>query len=159
MKKLILLLSAACIALCLSSCGEPPSVATVFDADFTVSRSGEDYSGRLSLTGESLTVAMTAPFTVEGMSFDYTDEGLTISRGGLSASANSDYIPAAAIPSVLHDTLTYIGQAAYIGSDGGEDSFTLPTPYGEATLTARDGDPVRLADDYSGLTFEFSAVR
>lgn len=144
--------------MCLTACGEPPTAADSFKADFSVSRDGIAYSGALTLTDSGLSVTMTAPYTVEGMRFDYTSDGLSISRGGLSAKANPDYISANAIPSVLHNTLTYLSQAAYTGSGNGEDSFTLPTPYGEAVITASNGAPISLTDPYSGLEITFDNV-
>lgn len=155
-KKHLFLLCIALLPLfCLAACGEPPTVSADFAADFHVTQDETDYCGTLSLDGENLHIEMTEPYTVAGTGFDYAGKELTITAGGHSTQANSDYLPSRAVPSVLHNTLAYLAQAAYTDSEDGADRFTLPTPHGEATLTARDSLPVSLYDPHTKLTFTF----
>lgn len=156
MKRIIAVISLISAILCLTSCRtEPPALSDSFSADFSVTDGTTEYSGNLEKTDSGLRVTFSEPYTVSGMSFEYTDEGMSIGSRGLSTLANSDYIPSRAVPSVLHNTTAYISQAAYKGSEDGEDIFTLPTPYGEAELRAINGAPISLSDSPSGLTFTF----
>ena len=38
---------------------------------------------------------------------------------------NCDYIPSAALPSMLHNALTYLDSASYKGSEDGDDIYYL----------------------------------
>lgn len=156
MKRIICMIAAVPVALGLTACGEPPTVDSEFEADFSVVQDGSEYTGRLSVGEEGMSVDITAPYTVAGLGFDYSADGLSIRLGGLSANANCDYIPSTAVPEVLHNTLTYLGQAQYKETSDGEDSFTLPAPNSEAEITAKDGVPTGLYDPHSGLSFCFT---
>lgn len=156
MKCFFSLILALALTAMLCSCGEPPTVNADFSADFAVTQDGTDYRGALTLADGALTVSFTAPYTVAGMTFGYSGEGLTISRGDLGTVVNCDYIPASAAPEVLHNALAYLPQASYAESDESGDHFTLPTPYGDALLTAEDGVPTALSDPHTGMSFTFT---
>ena len=142
--------------LLLSACrGEPPTVKDAFTLSFTVSQDDVDYAGILDRTEDSLTVTMTAPYTVRGTAFCYRDGGLSIDYAAHSTQANCDYLPSKSIPTVLYNASAYLSQAVYTESRDGEDHFTLPSPYGDTQLTVADGIPVQLCDPYSGLSFSF----
>lgn len=158
MKRILSLIICLIPLLSLSACGEPPTVESNFTVSFTVSQDDTDYAGTLSRKDDSLNIQMSAPYTVKGMEYHYQDGELSLSYGGHSTKANCDYLPADSVPEVLFDTLTYLPQATFIESNGGEDSFNLPTPYGDASLTARDGIPTSLYEPYSGLEFSFNAI-
>ncbi len=155
MKRIILLLSAVLLSVVLCSCGEPPTLNTDFSTDFSVTQDDVGYQGTLAVADGALSVDMTAPYTVAGLRFGYDENGLTIGCGGLETVANSDYIPPSSVPAILHNTLAYLPQATYTESSDSGDSFSLPTPYGEAQITAVDGVPKELYDPHSGLTFTF----
>ncbi len=157
MKRLLLILAVILIAL-LSACGEPPTVSTEFDADFAVTQEDIAYKGTLTLSDGTLSVVFSEPYTVQGMAFNYGADGMRITYAGHETAANCDYIPSKAIPQVLHNALAYLPQATYTGSDESGDCFSLPTPYGEATLTAKDGVPTALDDPHAGLRFRFIAT-
>ena len=77
--------------LLLSACrGEPPTVKDAFTLSFTVSQDDVDYAGILDRTEDSLTVTMTAPYTVRGTAFCYHDGGLSINYAAHSTPANCD---------------------------------------------------------------------
>ena len=156
MKRVFLIILSFILMLCLSACGNPPELAGDFESEFSVTLDESSYKGRISLNGGELSIALTEPYTVSGMRFEYSDKELSIDFGGHSTKANCDYIPAGAIPSVLHNTLAYISKAEYRGREDGTDTYTVMTPYGEAIIKAADGIPVSLEDPYSGLRFEFT---
>lgn len=156
MKRILSLSALICILLSLSACSsEPPSLADAFGADFSTVLGDTEYHGRLSSDNDSLTLLMTAPYTVEGMSFEYTDDGLSIGKGGMNTEINCDYIPSAALPSMLHNALAYLDSSSYKGNDNGEDIYTLPTPYGDAEIRALNGLPRMLTlPDGAEINFE-----
>ncbi len=157
MKRIIVLFITLISVLCLSSCkAEPPGPDSAFISDFSVTDGDMDYSGSVELNESGMTISLNEPYTVSGMSFTYNVDGMSISRGGLSAKANSDYIPSRAVPSVLHDALSYLSQAEYQSTEDGEDIYTLPTPYGEAELTAENGRIRSMKVPYAALEFDFS---
>lgn len=143
----------------LSACGEPPELNTDFTAEFSAVHNGTEYCGRLSAGRGRLSILMTAPYTVSGLGFDYDGSRLNMSLGGLNAAVNSGYLPSAAVPEALHNTLAYLDQAAYSGTEDSQDVYTLPSPYGDAKLTAVNGYPLSLYDPHTGMTFCFSQSR
>lgn len=155
MKRILALSILFILMLTLSACSEPPTVNAEFTAPFSVQYNGIDYAGTVSNSGSSLTLSMTAPYTVQGMVFDYQDSTLSVRYADCAANANADYLPSDSIPSILHNNLAYLAQASYDSSQDGADSFTLPTPYGEAALTAKEGIPTSLTDPKSGIEFTF----
>ena len=157
MKRLFCIILSACLILCLSACGEPPTVQTDFAAVFTAQNGGAEYAGTADMTGGCLTVTMTEPYTVQGVTFAYADGTLTIRRGGLSAEADADYLPGGPADA-LYGVLPYLSQAEYTGTQNGTDAFTVPTPRGAVSLSAVDGFPTALTDPNSGYTFTFEAV-
>lgn len=155
MKRLLLILAFVLIIL-LSACGEPPTVDKELDAEFAVTQEDTAYKGEIKLSDGKLTVTFSEPYTVQGMEFSYGADGMRITYAEHETTANCDYVPSNAVPQVLHNTLAYLPQATCTGSDETGDLFSLPTPYGEATLTARDGVPTALYDPHSGLRFSFT---
>lgn len=158
MKKLLCILLLLPI-LSLTACQkEPPTVQDSFDLTFTVKQDDTDYAGTLTLGDGIMNITMTDPYTIEGMAFTYENGELTIGRGSLGTKANCDYLPAESIPASLYDALTYLSQAVYTESTDGSDSFTLPTPYGNAVLTAENGLPTSLQVPQSDLLFQFQPI-
>ena len=158
MKRIICLSLAACMLLCLTACAEPPALNREPELGFSVTRDGADWQGTLSLHDGALSIVLTAPYTVAGMRFDYTDEGLCIRRGALGTKANCDYIPSDAVPQELHNALSYLGEAVYSAGDDVEDRYILSTPRGDALLTAREGVPTSLTTPESGSMFTFFEI-
>lgn len=156
MKRILSMTALICILLSLSACSaEPPGLADAFDADFSTVLSDTEYRGRLTADNDSLTLLMTAPYTVEGMSFEYTDDGLSIGKNGMKTEINCDYIPSAALPSMLHNALNYLDSASYKGSEDGDDIYTMPTPYGDAEIRAINGLPQMLTlPDGAEISFD-----
>lgn len=141
--------------LLLSSCGEPPTVQSDFSASFTTHIDNTNYAGAVVKDHDSLTVTLSEPFTVSGMAFLWDGGSLSMRYAGHKTQANADYLPAESIPAALHNALAYLPQASYTETKNGEDYFTLPTPYGDAALTVRDGIPTSLTDPNCGIAFHF----
>lgn len=157
MKKLYLILLILPL-LSLTSCGEPPSINSDFSAVFSVQNEEITYTGTLNRCGDQLSITMTEPYTVAGLTFSYTDSQLNVQREHHSTYANADYLPAESIPSALRNSILYITQASYTGSENGTDTFTVETPYGEAALSASYGYLKEITEPHSGMTFRFTNI-
>lgn len=156
MKKWITLFITISMLFCLSACrGDPPTIASAYTVSFTVTQDAIRYEGTLQQNDEAMTVTLSEPYAVSGMSFVYSGEELQIDYAGHSTIANSDYISSLTIPAVLHNSLSYAHNAEYQQTDESIDRFSLPTPYGSAELCACDGIPTSLYDEHSGLEFSF----
>lgn len=156
MKKWITLFVTVLMLFCLSACrGDPPTIASAYTVSFNVTQDAIRYEGTLQQEDDTMTVTLSEPYAVSGLSFVYKGEELQIDYAGHSTIANSDYISSLTIPAVLHNTLSYAQNAEYQQTDEKGDSFSLPTPYGSAELYASDGIPTSLYDEHSGLEFSF----
>ena len=157
MKRIILIILTLLMIISLASCGSPPVLKTDFSALFSVQSGDTDYAGSLNKDGDHLTITMKEPYTIAGMVFDYSDSGLSIRSKGHSTNADVDYLPDTSVPAALSNALLYLPQASYNASQNGTDSYTVTTPYGEATMTANDGYPTEITEPHSGLSFKFTA--
>ena len=157
MKRIFLLFMTLPLFL-LSACGEPPTVESDCRLAFTAENAELPYAGTVEKNGDTLTVTLSDPYTVQDMAFTYEGDMLSINYGGHSTQSRADYLPADSVPAMLYSTLSYLPQAAYSGTQDGADRFILPTPYGDTELTARDGIPVSLTVPKSALTFSFEPI-
>ena len=157
MKRILLLFMTLPILL-LCACGDPPAVQSDCRLAFTAHNADIPCAGTVEKDGDTLTVTMSEPYTVQGMIFSYEGETLSIRYGGHSAQANADHLPADSIPGILYGTLSYLPQATYSGTQDDTDRFILPAPCGDCELTAQNGIPVSLTVPKSGLTFSFEPV-
>lgn len=139
MKRYFCLAILLIMTISLTSCSEAPRVDTGFSAAFATMIGEEEYTGALTVNENNLSITMTQPYTVQGMRFDYHGGALSVGCGGHSVRADTGYLPCESVPSALHETLVYLSQAEYQGSDSSADRFLLPTPHGSADLTAKDG--------------------
>ncbi len=156
MKKAIIL-SAALLLIILSACGKAPQAKSDFSVAFTAEHQDDDtkYTGTLTKSGDRIHITLSEPYTIKGMTFDYQDSELSIERNGHNAITNCRYLPADSLPSTLHNILAELTHAAYTKSENGEDLYTIPTPYGEAELSASDGIPTALTAPESRWKFLF----
>lgn len=157
MKRILLLFMTVPLFL-LSACGEPPTVESDCRLTFTVENTELSYAGEVEKSGDDLTVTLTEPYTVQGMTFSYESDSLSIRYGGHNTQAHPDYLPFESIPALLYNTLSYLPQAAYSSTQEDFDIFILPTPYGDSELTAKDGVPVTLNVPKSDLTVSFEPI-
>lgn len=144
MKRLICLLFGAALVCCTAACGEPPKAPTDFSAVYRICRDDIDCRGTVTVEEGDIRVTVSSPGSAKGLSFDYTDDGLTVGYAGHGTKINADYIPSAAVPSQLYRALAYLPQASYLGTEDGEDRFSLPSPERAAELRTRDGTPTKL---------------
>ena len=157
MKRFLFLLTATVLIITLASCGSPPTLKTDFSAMFNTQIDSTDYAGAVNKNGDHMTITMKEPYTIAGMVFDYTDSGLSIRSNSHSTNADADYLSDNSVPGALRNALLYLSQASYNGSQNGVDSYSVTTPYGEATMTADDGYLTEITEPHSGLCFKFSA--
>ena len=144
------------LLLTLPSCSQPTAIKTDFSASFTAACDDRDYAGTVAKDGDHLTVTVSEPYTVQGMVFDYTDTQLSIRDRGHSTETEADYLPKSSVPSALRDSLLYLSQASYTGSESGCDYYAVDTPWGEALITADEGMIITVTEPHSGITFYFN---
>ena len=154
MKRIIALLFAFVLVCCTSACGEPPKAPTEFSAVYRICRDDIDCRGTVTVGEDGIKVTVSSPGSAKGLSFDYTAEGLTVRYAGHGTQINADYIPSDAVPSQLYRALAYLPQASYLGTENGEERFSLPSPGRNAELRVRDGVPTALVYP-DGTEFEF----
>ena len=158
MKRIILCTAILLLtAVLLCACGDAPTVDNCFTVSFTAQRDEDDvnYAGTLQKTDDGICITMTAPYTVQGMRFTYESGAAQIARGGLSANADSDYLPDNSLPATLNRDMSFLPQASYRGVADGRDRYRIATPNGEAELLAENGIPTALTDDTAGWKVEF----
>ncbi len=123
---------------------EPPTISDSFTVGLQAEYNQLGLSGVLTHNANGTQITFTEPYTLSGLRFGYADEELTIGFTGHETHADSGYLPEAALPSRLYTTLLYLSQAQYTDSKDGTDAFAIPTPSGEAVLTAKEGIPTLL---------------
>lgn len=150
----VIILSLTMLVLCACAHGAR-EVDTEFSCKVSVTGGELACEGELSVGADEFILTMTAPPTIAGISYRYQNGELRTSYNGLSTVSDHDHIPSSAIPRALYTSLSYLSEAAYQTSDGDVDTFSLPTPYGAATLTAKDGKPHTLTSGFFPYEFRF----
>ena len=140
MKRLFFVLLFIPVMCVMTSCAPPtPELKDSFTIPLTVNGT-LDCSADLSRSGDSLTLTLTSPEALAGLSYTYINNALTASYNGLSCITDPSAMPDAALPDILYTIVTDIENAACLRSDEGGDVFQL---HG-ATVTIRDGLPIRI---------------
>ena len=158
MKRFIILL--AVLPCCLVGCSkEPPTLNDSFTVGFRTAYNDLDLSGELKHDFEGTSITLNEPYTVDGLCFDYAEEQLCVGYSSFETRAGSDYLPEGSLPSRVYDALLYLSQAQYTGSENDVDTFTVPTPQGEATITAAEGIPTGMTLPKSEIKLIFNSVK
>lgn len=140
MKRLFQIIIFGFMICVLTSCAPPePELNDSFDVPLSITGT-LDCTAELSRTGDAITLVLTSPDTLSGLSYTYTNGGLTASYNGLSCITDGGALPDTALPRILYAVVTDIKNAAYLRSDEEGDVFQLQG----ATVTLRDGLPVRV---------------
>ena len=95
---------------------------------------------------------------MDGLRFDYANEQLRIGYTSLETRSKSDYLPEASLPCRIYNAMLYLSQAQYTGSENDVDTFTVPTPQGDMTITAVKGTPTGMTLPRSGIKLRFNTV-
>lgn len=143
MKRTAILLLTLLLCCCAGCRAEPP-LHDSFTADFQTTYNGPQWQGTLTRTADGVDMTFFDPYTVSGLRVTYAGDRMQICCGDLTADAGSDLLSEASLPCLLYTTLLYLNQAQYTGDRDGEDHYTVPTPNGEAEITARDGIPASI---------------
>ncbi len=113
------------------------AVNTDFSADFKARYRGTELSGSLINTRQGYcAIDLSSPETLNGLSVSYSGNELALSRSGVKATADEDYLPNDSFCSILHGIL----KAA--PNSKGSSEITLELPCSDANLTVdADGLP------------------
>jgi len=152
----ILLLIPLC-AVMLTACRKPqPELKASFESEIIVSGE-QEITAHLNRTPDALTIAVTSPMSIAGLTYTYSGGELTASLNGHRCITDTDTLPSGAFPAVLHMVLCDIERAEYLSSDDSGDTFTLSTPSGDVQVTLADGLPVRISGDHMNYTITTAA--
>ncbi len=152
MKRIISLLSACMLLFCLTACGSAHRLDSSYKGRVEFTDGSLSCTGDLTADGDTLTLSITSPENLSGISYEYRGGELHTTLNGLECVIPADGLPASAIPTLLHELFARSDEAEYQCTDDGADTFLLHTDAGDMTVTAKDGVP-------SSLTFGSRTVR
>lgn len=141
MKKLSLLFF--CVIFIFTSCSPKPApIAKCFSARFSANCNGVKAEGSITNNSHNITtVKITCPESMNGYTYSYKNNALTVKYRAMYVNAAEDYLPQGALPTVLYNILkslnkedncylsgTYNSYAEYKGScDSGK--YTITTEF------------------------------
>lgn len=157
MKHTVFRITLTALACLLIGCSaEPPAAPAAFSANVSVDGAEPPCGGTVEVTEDIVRFTVSEPSTAAGLCYTFTGGELRTSFGDHSAVAPHDYLPAGSVPEALYQCLSYLDTAEYLKTEEGNDTYALSTPYGQATLTVRDGVPTALTAEFAPYTFRFS---
>ena len=134
---LICLISAL---LFLTACSHAvPTLPEEYEADFSASGGELDCGGRITFSEGSLTVEMTSPDTVKGLTYTVADGELSTAYGELSCITDSAGVIPGSVPAVMYEVFTALDKAIYLRSTNEDDIYRLELSSGRAELSFRKG--------------------
>lgn len=124
----------------LSGCEEVSDkigIATDFSADFTAEYRGSEVRGSLSTNRQGVTnIRIDYPETISGISFNYKNSELEMSRESLICSADEAYLPQRSFPSLVREICKGIGngRAEFVSQNEDKYTYNLKTESGNCTI-------------------------
>ncbi len=113
-----------------------------------------NYTAALTADGDTLTLCMTSPESVDGLTYEFRDGELHTSLNGLDTVTPIENLPPSSLPALLHALFSRCDTAKLQRTDNGVDTFVLSVGDGDMTVTASDGVPQTLV--YGDRTVYFS---
>ena len=155
---LIILLFSGC-----QSKSEPADIVTDFSAKFQSSYRNAEYSGSISTNRQGVAyISISSPDELDGISFEYKNGELEMSRENLICSADEAYLPQKSFPSLVKSILNGISQGRAKISSQSDNLFTynLKTDSGDCVITTnKDGKITGAEIKNAELKIEFSEVK
>lgn len=138
------------------------SIKTDFSADFEADYRNSEYKGKISNNRQGvLTVDITYPHTLEGLSVRYYSGEMHLARENLDSSADEAYLPVKSFPSVIKSVFDGInGDKSTIVSISEEEcERTLNTPIGNAVIITEENIISDIRIEEIGFSIKFSNVK
>lgn len=139
MKRTISLFTIIMLLFSLTACGSSPALNSSYAGTVEFTDGSLSCVGKLKADGENLTLTITSPENLAGISYEYRDDELHTSLSGLECIIPAEGLPASAIPTLLHELFSRSDEAEYQGTEDGADTYVLHTDAGDMTVTADDG--------------------
>lgn len=117
------------------------SLKTDFSADFNATYRGSEYKGKISTNRQGvLSIEITYPQTIEGLSVRYYSGEMHILRENLDSSADEAYLPSASFPSVMKSVFDGINsdRATIVSISEEECERTLKVSMGNSVIKSRE---------------------
>lgn len=143
------------LLLALTACGGDTHTLNASYAGSIQSTDGAvNYTAALTADGDTLTLSMTSPENVDGLTYEFCDGELHTSLNGLDTVTPYESLPPSSLPALLYALFSQCDSAKFQSTDNGVDTFILSVGDGDMTVTATDGVPQTLV--YGNRTVYFS---
>ena len=150
MKRISICLFAVLAALILSSCSaKPPELSRDFACEMTAKSPDAEYTGLVTCSVGSVTLSLTSPPEVAGISYTLSDTKLRASLDGLTCITSADSLSPGSLPALICAAMQGLDTAAYVSSENRRDIYTVDTADGAVTVTAENGLPISVTADNS----------
>lgn len=142
---------------------EQKNLVTDFTADFTAQYRGTDVKGSVSTNRQGVTsINITYPETVSGLSINYKDSQMEITRESLICSADEAYLPQRSFPSQLKSVLKGVAEGRATLASQNENGYTynLKAVLGNCKITAdKEGKMLEAEIKDSEFYIKFSEIK
>ena len=101
-----------------------------------------NYTATLTADGDTLTLHMTSPESVAGLTYEFRGGELHTSLNGLDCITPCDSLPPNALPAQLYEMFSRSDEARLRSAADGVDTFSLDTRGGNMTIIAEGGVPI-----------------
>lgn len=141
---------------------EPADIVTNFSAKFTSDYRDAEYSGNISTNRQGVAyISISSPEELDGLSFEYKNGELEMSRESLICSADEAYLPQKSFPSLVKLILDGISQGRTNLSSQSDSvcTYNLKTDSGNCVIvTDKDGKIISAEIKNAELKIEFSEI-
>lgn len=146
------LLFLCCFSLC--SCQKSPVLNEVTSAEVEISCQDEKYRASIERTqDDGINITMLSPKNIEGVSYRFAAEELTIDYQGLRCITDHNYLPQGAVSNALYEVFSAIPKAQYQESENKEDRFSVDD--GRFLIRAEGGEIKEISDTRYGYHIVF----
>ena len=156
MKRSVIILLTALLIL-LAGCTEPTAeLPDPFEADVSAVSDGLSFTAHASLSGGELTLGVSTPDELSGITYTVSDSEMSASYSDLSCVLSPDSLAGSTAPRLLYDALAHVSEARFIESVDGANVFELTLTDGKAKLVFSGGELSELSADFSPYIFTFT---
>lgn len=136
-----------------SSCRNTPALNTTVPLTAEIVDRDITYSVSIEKSDDNVILKLLSPENVNGISYRYESDKLTIEYEGLRCISDNNRLPESAFQNALYQAIGSIPEAVYQRSDGGMDDYSAED--GRFLITAADGEIHEIHDTKYGFVFTF----
>ncbi len=154
MKRIFSIMIISVFLLTLSACGKPNrSIEADLGGEIHATDGQRNYIAAVTAREDSLTLTLSAPESVAGVSYIFRGGELRTALNGLECVTSVDDLPSGSVVSLLYELYSHPDDAEFQSASDGADTFTLHTKGGIATVTAQDGKPQSISRGNTEIKF------